>query len=499
MKTTVEEILSLISTVNESDKVLITKAFNFAKKAHKGQKRFSGEPYFIHPFEVAKILALMKADTETIAAGLIHDTLEDTGVTAEEIEKEFGKNILFLVEGVTKLGRVRYQGMERHTESLRKFFMAMAEDIRVVTIKLSDRLHNIRTLEHVRPDKQKRIALETLEIYAPIANRLGIWKLKGMLEDASFPYVYPEEYKKVVALRRTKGKETIKRLEKVYKNIQTELVKNNLPDARIDYRIKYLYSLYRKLEEKGMDIDQIYDISAMRVIVKDVSECYQVLGIIHSMWKPVANRFKDYIAIPKPNGYQSIHTAVFTGDGIVEIQIRSEEMHHEAEYGSAAHITYDENGKANPNKKLGKKSRWINQLLEAQKNLEGPEEFLKTLKEEFFKEHIFVFTPKGDVVEMPTEATALDFAYAIHSDIGDHAAGAKINGKFVALNTTLNNNDVVYIETKEKSHPTNKWFSYVETNSAKRHIRSFIQKQNENSFGILSKLNILNRNKNKTK
>jgi len=491
MNTDVKEIIGLLPNITESDKELINKAYNFSLKAHEGQTRFSGEPYFVHPFEVAKILASMKADIDTIVAGLIHDTLEDTPVTAEDIEKEFGKNVLFLVEGVTKLGKVKYQGMERHVESLRKFFMAMAEDVRVVMIKLADRLHNIRTLDHVRPDKQKRIALETLEIYAPIANRLGVWKLKGMLEDASFPYIYPDEYKQVVTLRKTKGKETLKRLEKVHKSLHREIAKNGLTEATIDYRIKYLYSLYKKLKEKGMDIDQIYDISAMRIIVKNVAECYQVLGVIHSMWRPVPGRLKDYIATPKPNGYQSIHTAVFTGDGIVEIQIRSTLMHNEAEYGLASHITYDETGKPKKGEKLTKKTRWINQLIEAQRDVKGSEEFLITLKEDFFKDNIFVFTPEGDVIELPVGATVLDLAYAIHSDIGDHASGAKVNGKFVSLNTSLHNNDVVFVETKEKNHPTSKWFEYVKTNNAKRHIRSFLYKETKAKPGIFGKLALL--------
>ncbi len=494
MSTDIKELFDLIPELKDKDKAILLKAYTFAEQAHKDQTRFSGEPYFVHPFEVAKILATMKADIETITAGLIHDTLEDTPVTEKDIEREFGKNILFLVEGVTKLGKLKYQGMERHVESLRKFFMAMAEDVRVVMIKLADRLHNIKTLEHVRPDKQKRIALETLEIYAPIANRLGIWKLKGMLEDASFPYVYPEEYKQVVALRKTKGKETLKRLEKVYKSLQRELAKNNLADAKVDYRIKYLYSLYNKLKSKGMDIEEIYDISAMRIIVNDINECYRVLGIIHSMWRPVPGKLKDYIATPKPNGYQSIHTAVFTGDGIVEIQIRSKEMHQEAEYGLASHLTYDETGKPKSGGKLAKKTKWLNQLLEAQADLKKPEEFLQTLKTDFFQEHMFVFTPKGDVIELPRGSTVLDFAYTIHSEIGDHASGAKVNGKFVSLNTELKSNDVVYIETKEKNHPTGKWFDYVKTGNAKRHIRSFLHKEQKAKTGFLKKLNILRRN-----
>ncbi len=489
-----EEIYKLIPDSNETDRQLIAKALKFATKAHQGQKRFSGEPYIIHPFEVAKILADLKADPEMIAAGLLHDTLEDTPTAKEELQREFGDKILFLIEGVTKLGRLKYQGLERHVESLRKFFIAMAEDIRVVMIKLADRLHNIRTLEYVREDKQYRIALETLEIYAPIANRLGIWKMKGMLEDGSFPYVYPEDYAQVTKLRKTKGKETIKRLEKIYRNLRKELSKYDLADVQIDYRIKYLYSLYKKLKNNDMDIDRIYDISAIRVIVDDIQQCYQVLGIIHAMWKPVPDRLRDYIATPKPNGYKSIHTAVFTGDGIVEIQIRTKQMHTEAEYGIASHVAYEESGKnTKTGGSLSRKTRWIGNLLEAQKNINDSTEFLNTIKNDFFKDHIFVFTPKGDVIELPIDSSVLDFAYEIHSDIGNHAHGGIINDKFVSLDTKLQNNDIVEIETREKSHPSPRWAKYVKTDNAKRHIRLYFQQQGYHlgRLGFLKKLNIL--------
>jgi len=471
-----QDIVSLMKNQSENDKQIIARAFAFAQKAHEGQYRKSGEPYFIHPYEVAVLLANFNLDAETIAAGLLHDTIEDTGTTLEDLEKNFGKKIAFMVDGVTKLGKLKYKGLARHAESLRKLFVAMAEDIRVIVIRLADRLHNVRTLQYVEKDKQKRIALETLEIYAPLANRLGMWKLKGLLEDASFPYVYPKEYQQVIALRKTKGKETIKRLEKIYRTLQKTLSKRGLPTAVIDYRIKYLYSLYTKLKRKDMNIDEIYDISALRVIVDSIEQCYQVLGIIHGLWRPVPGKLKDYITNPKPNGYQSIHTAVFTGEGgIVEIQIRTKAMQHEAEYGLASHVVYDETGKpqqGGKNEKLAKGMKWILDLIEWQKEVHESEEFLTGLKTDFIHDRIFVFTPKGDVVELSKDSTVLDFAYAIHSAIGDRASGAWMNGKYVSLDTPLINKSTVDIETKKTNRPNAKWLDFVKTSLAKRHIRN---------------------------
>src|SRR5680860_592286 len=354
----------------------------------------------------------------------------------------------------------------------------MAKDIRVIVIRLADRLHNVRTLQYIEPEKQKRIALETLEIYAPLANRLGMWKMKGLLEDASFPYAYPKEFKTVVALSKTKGRETIKRLVKIYRTLQTTLTERKFKDFVIDYRIKYLYSLYMKLKRNDMDINSIYDISALRVIVKDVEQCYQVLGIVHSLWRPVSGKLKDYIATPKPNGYQSIHTAVFTGEGnIIEIQIRSQGMQHEAEHGAASHLLYDETGKpkeGGSEKQLAKSVKWIHELIEWQKEVKESSEFLLALKTDFIHDRIFIFTPKGDVIELPKGSTVLDFAYAIHTDIGDHAFGAKVNGKFVSLNTELKNKSTVSVETQKSSQPTIKWLDYVKTSMAKRHIKNIL-------------------------
>ncbi|HYC83295.1 MAG TPA: TGS domain-containing protein, partial [Candidatus Paceibacterota bacterium] len=325
--------------------------------------------------------------------------------------------------------------------------------------------------------KRKRIAIETLEIYAPLANRLGMWRIKGMLEDGSFPYAYPEAYKKVVALRKTKGRETIKRLEKIYRTLGRELAERGHKDFQIDYRVKYLYSLYKKLLDHNMDIERIYDISALRLIVTTEEECYQALGVVHSLWRPVPGRLRDYISSPKPNGYKSIHTAIFTSDGsVAEIQIRTKAMQEEAEYGNAAHLAYAESGKPAEGGKLPRSLKWIQELIEWQKHVHEHEEFLTGLKTDFFQDRIFVFTPKGEVIELPAGATPIDFAYSIHSDIGNHTSGAKVNGKFVALHTPLEQGDIIEIETKKASKPSHKWLEYAKTAGARKHIRMSLQK-----------------------
>jgi len=334
-----QDIFVLVPDINEDDKAIITKAFDFSKKAHKTQERNSGEPYFNHLFEVARHLARMNADPVTIAAGLLHDVLEDTNVTEEELIKEFGNEIVFLVQGVTKLGHLKYKGVIRHAESLRKFFIASAHDIRVVIIKLADRLHNISTLEHIPKDKQQRIAIETLEIYARLADRLGMGNIKSQLEDMAFPYAYPEEFEKVTTLLKDYTSFTEPHLAQVAATLKEELTILEADVTRLDYRVKHLYSLWQKLKDNDYDITKIYDILALRILVPTVSDCYHALGIIHGLYKPLPGRFKDYIALPKPNGYRSLHTTVFDGTGeIVEIQIRTKGMHHEAEYGISSHL-----------------------------------------------------------------------------------------------------------------------------------------------------------------
>lgn len=462
----------------ENEERWIEKAYNFAEKAHEDQKRASGEPYFIHVFEVAKTLAKLGMDSKTIVAGLLHDTIEDGHATEEQIDEEFGKEVLFLVNGVSKLGKLKYRGRERHVESLRKFFVAMAEDVRVIIIKLADRLHNVSTLEHLKPEKAKRIALETIEIHAPLANRLGMWKLKGELEDLAFPYAYPEEAKNVEKLLKQKSRADEKSLEQIYKSLQKELTKNGIKAIKISYRVKGLYSLYKKLKNTDMDIDKVYDLVALRVIVPNIEDCYKVLGIIHGSWRPIPGRIKDFIALPKPNGYKSLHTTIFTGNGgIAEIQIRTPEMHDQAEYGVASYFAYKENlfDKNNGDTKIS----WIEQFKELQKNVSNPENFLKNLKIDFFSKRIFVFTPAGDVIDLPEGSNAIDFAFAVHSDIGNHISGAKINGKFTSIYTELKNGDIVEIETNAKVNPTTKWLDSAKTTLARRHIKKYLD---ENSL-----------------
>ena len=342
----VKEIIDLIEGgVNKKDEELINKAYKFTENAHLGQKRLSGEPYFFHVFETAKILAKFGMDIQTIVAGLLHDVLEDTKTAEEEIKKEFGDDILFLIKGVTKLGTLKYRGHERHVESLRKFFVAMANDLRVVIIKFADRLHNLRTLEFVPEEKRRRIAVESIEVYAPLANRLGMGKLKGDLEDAAFPYAYPEEYKQIEEIIKEKKGLYEKHLTEISEELKKEFKKNKIKFVEINYRIKHKYSLYKKLLKYDMDIEKIHDIVALRVVVDTVEECYRVLGLVHSIWNPLPGRIKDYIAVPKPNGYRSIHTTIFTGlGGVADIQIRTREMHAEAAYGIAAHFAYKEQG-----------------------------------------------------------------------------------------------------------------------------------------------------------
>jgi GTP pyrophosphokinase len=461
----IREIISLMQNPTDADIALIQKAYDFAKKSHEGHERKSGEPYFNHLFQTAKNIAELHMGSATIAAGFLHDTIEDTEVTGQEIEKEFGKDILFLVEGVTKLGKLKYQGRERYNESLRKLFIAMSQDIRVLIIKLCDRLHNIETLEHVKKEKQLRIAKETLDIYAPLAYRLGIKKLQRSLEDNAFKYVYPQEYDEIQKLLKKKREEIERHLDEFQKKLRKVLVENNVKDFKIDYRVKSLYSLFKKIKKYKGNVEAIYDISALRVTVQEISDCYKVLGIVHGAWRPLPERIKDYIATPKLNGYRSIHTTIFTGDGaIIEVQIRTEQMHQEAEYGVASHISYKE----------GKKTaNWINKLSDYHK-IDG-EEFVESVKTDFFEERIFVFTPLGDVIDLPKGSSVIDFAFAIHTDIGEHISGAKVNGKFVSITTELNMGDRIEVETKKNARPSAKWVEHCKTTIARRKILNYLE------------------------
>ena len=477
MAITLTELTQKIThLITEEEKASITKAYLFAQKAHDGQKRYSGEPYFNHVVRACENLISLGVDTKTLVAGLLHDTVEDCGIKPELIEKEFGKEIAGLVTGVSKLGGLKYQGHARYAENLRHLFIATANDIRVILIKLADRLDNTRTLQYVPKEKQKRIALETLEIYASLAHRLGIGKVKSELEDIAFSFAYPEEYKKVEQLIKERGGERERYIKKVYASLVKEFAKLDIQNTSINYRIKDKYSIYKKLLREEMDVAKIYDLYALRVIVSTIEECYKILGIIHSMWKPLPGRIKDYIANPKVNGYQSIHTTVFTGDGgIAEIQVRTKKMHQEAEYGIAAHLIYKEVGVTAKIKNIEERLTWLSKVKELEATHNEPEEFLKHLKFDLFEKQIFAFTPKGDVIELPEGSTALDFAFVIHSEIGEHTAGVKINGKFVSLDTKLTNGNIVEVQTKPGSHPTRKWLDYVETGFARKYIKNYLR------------------------
>lgn len=506
--TTVKEIIGKMSDPSAEDIAFVEKAYEYSKKAHEGQARYSGEPYFVHASATAKILAEYGMDATTIAAGLLHDAVEDGRVSRAEMEKEFGKELLFIVDGVTKLGTHKYRGAERHAESLRRLLVATASDIRVLIVKLADRKHNMQTLEHVPEHKRRRIALETLEIYAPIADRLGMGKMKNNLEDLGFPYVDPDASSHAAEVRKLKTQETEDGLAKVQKELKQELMKKGLTKLRVDIRMKGLWSLHQKLKRKNDDINLIHDIAALRLVVPTIEDCYTTLGLVHSLYKPLPGEFKDYIAFPKPNGYQSLHTTVVTPEaGIVEIQIRTEEMHRRAQFGIASHMTYKQLGKGV--EKLGKevqKSRfsslsfswvrslipslmkvskkedgakgvtkvppWLAELADAHTEAAGTREFVEGLKEDFFSHRVFVFTPQGDVIDLPAASTPIDFAYAIHSDLGDHIQGAKVNGKLVSFDTALGNGEVVEIIRRDSAHPSAKWLDIARTSLARRHIRA---------------------------
>lgn len=477
---TLNQLLHTIKTNNpKADLDMVELAYEFAEKAHAGQKRLSGNPYIQHPLATAIKLAEMKLPTSLIIAGLLHDIPEDTNYTLKDIQDNFGRDVASMVAGITKLGKIKYRGIERYVENLRKMFIAMAADLRVIVIKFADRLHNLETLEYQPPAKQLRIARESLEIYAPIANRLGMGELKGKLEDKSFLYVYPKEYKWLKEIIAGTYEERERHLKKVIRLIKKELKRRGVKYISIHGRTKHLYSLYKKLLRLDKDISRVYDLVACRIIVRDISECYTVLGIIHTVLKPLKGRIKDYIAQPKPNGYQSLHTTVFSPDGeIVEIQIRTQEMHNEAEWGIASHWHYDEMGSIAPTKKL----KWVKELIKIQQELEGKEKFIKSLEDlkiDIFQNRIFVFTPKGDVIDLPENSTPVDFAYYVHTDIGNKCSGAKINDQFISLNTPLNNGDMVeIIVDKKRKKPSRDWLGFVKTQNAKTKIKTALKKGN---------------------
>jgi GTP diphosphokinase / guanosine-3',5'-bis(diphosphate) 3'-diphosphatase len=473
----------------DPDLDLIKKAYVYSAKVHQGQIRKSGEPYLVHPLEVAGLLAEMRLDEASIVTGLLHDTIEDTLATKAEIADLFGAEIAELVDGVTKLSQFTAGNTqeEKQAENFRKMVVAMAKDIRVLLVKLADRTHNMRTLEHMSPEKQERIARETLDIYAPLANRLGIQWVKSELEDLSFKYLRPNDYGELAGKVEARAKERDKFIAEVVTLVEQKLTESGV-QAEVYGRVKHLYSIWRKMKLQNVDFEQIHDVIAFRVIVQNVAQCYESLGFVHSMWKPVPGRFKDYIAIPKPNMYQSLHTTVLgPGAERIEIQIRTQEMHRIAEEGVAAHWAYKEgkNGDAAPSPKDAAKFGWLRQLVEWQRDLTDPKEFLETVKVDLFADEVFVFTPKGDVKSLPRGATPVDFAYSVHSAVGEHCVGAKVNSKIVPLRYKLKNGDTVEILTSPTSHPSKDWLTFVKTSRAQTRIRSFIrQEERKRSYEI---------------
>jgi GTP pyrophosphokinase len=461
-----------------TDLGLIRLAFDFANEAHAGQYRSSGEPYILHPVQAAATLARMRVPASIVAATLLHDVPEDTARTVEDIRGVFGPDIASMVSGITKLGTLKYRGIERYIENLRKMFIAVASDVRVILIKFADRIHNLQTLDALPPEKRARIALESLEIYAPIANRLGLHELRVQLEDLSFKHVMPDEYDWVKGLM-TKvigGKQPY--TDRVKRLIEADLAAADVPFLKVGGRVKHLYSLYKKLLKHDRDIARIHDLVAMRVLVPEIADCYAALGHVQGRWKPVKDRFKDYIARPKANGYRSLHTTVFCEGGeIVEIQIRTGQMHDEAERGIAAHWQYDEQGKRSVPVQRDGSLTWVRNLNEVASEPEEEEELaerLGRLRIDVFSERIFVFTPKGDVIDLPQGATPVDFAYAIHSDIGDRAAFARVNDRQVPLDRALSSGDCCEIVTdKNRKGPNPDWLGFVRTGHARTHIKAY--------------------------
>ena len=484
-----QTIASLITKVKayipEADETMLLLAYDFAEKAHAGQTRASGQPYITHPLATAYNLADLKVDFPTILAGLLHDVPEDTSVTINEIEKNFGKETARLVNGITKLGLIKYRGMERYAENLRKMFIAMAKDIRVIFIKFADRLHNLETISFLEPEKQKRIAMETLEIYAPIADRLGMGEIKHKLEDLAFSTLQPAEYQWALSLRQEPLSRQMKNLEKIKKILEENFGKENIDYISLSGRSKRIYSLYKKLLQKDRDINRIYDLIALRVIVPNIQSCYTAIGIIHSLWSPLKGRIKDYIATPKPNGYQSIHTTVFATDGqIVEFQIRTANMHDQAEFGVAAHWHYKEKGSL---KLQAKQLKWIKELITIQKKVKDTEQYLQKIKLDVFNDRIYIFTPKGDVIELPEDASPVDFAYHVHTDLGNKCSGAKVNEQIAPLDSKLKSGDMVeIIVDKNRKKPNEDWARFVKTKTAKDHIRHAVNKNTRSLWGIKS-------------
>ncbi len=492
---TTEQFIEDLKTINEKyDDPMVVKAFDIANNLHNGQMRKSGEPYIIHPIAVAKILASFGMDTETVVAGLLHDVVEDTEYTREQLVEDFNEEIALLVDGVTKLGNIKYDSKEElQAENFRKMFLAMSKDIRVLIIKLADRLHNMRTMEFMPPHKRKEKSAETLEIYAPLAGRLGIYSIKFELEDLAFKYLHPSDYESLSVQVNKRKEEREKIVDQLIDEISDELDKSNF-HYDVMGRSKHLYSIYKKMTIQHKQLDEIFDLIAIRVIVNSVKDCYAVLGLVHTRWTPIPGRFKDYIAMPKPNMYQSLHTTVLDDNGDpFEIQIRTYEMHRIAEYGIAAHWKYKEGKGDQSNGTSEQKLAWLRQALEWQKETDDSMEFLETLKMDLFDNQVFVFTPKGDVIELPAESTPLDFAFKIHTDVGIRCVGAKVNGKMVTIDHKLKTGDIIDIITSANSAgPSMDWLNIAKSSQAKNKIRNWLRKANKNDSLDRGKSNIAN-------
>jgi GTP pyrophosphokinase len=476
-KLTLEDIVAQIHTyAPQADVSILRKAYAFSEKAHAGQLRQSGEPFLQHPLAVANILTELKLDVPSIVAGLLHDVVEDTLHTKEELTREFGEDIAAMVDGVTKIGKIEFRSVqEKQAENFRKMIVSMAEDIRVILIKLADRLHNMRTLDALPQEKQERIAQETLEIYAPLANRLGIGWIKSELEDLCLRYLKPDIYLSLVKKVKTGREEREKYMESVIETVQKELAQNRFA-GKVTGRYKHLFGIYHKMEKRGIPFEEVYDLMGIRIITDTKMNCYAILGLIHSLWRPVPGRFKDYIAIPKSNLYQSLHTTVVGPEGRhVEFQIRTEEMHRIAEEGIASHWTYKEGGTLNP--KDERTFAWLRQLVEWQQELSDTRQFMDSVKTDLFTDVVYIFSPRGDVKELVKGATPIDFAYAIHTEVGNHCVGAKVNGKIVPLRYQLKSGDTVEILTSPTHVPSKDWLKIVKTSKAKAKIKHLIKEE----------------------
>ncbi len=494
----IESLIEDIKKYNtNSDFGIVRKAYNFAYRLHQGQKRLGGEDYIEHPFEVAKILVDMHADVSTICAALLHDCIEDTKINMNQIEREFGDEISSLVEGVSKIMKVDFKtGEDYGAENIRKVLFATTKDVRVILIKLADRLHNMQTLKHFREDKQKRISKETMEIYSPIAHKLGMWTMKGMLEDLSFKYLEPKAYSEIKMKINEKREKREEKKEKIINILEEKLNQNHI-NANVSGRAKYFYSIYRKMKQKNKSFDEIFDLIAVRIIVENKSDCYRTLNLIHQIWEPVPGRFKDYITNPKPNGYQSLHSDVKTPLGVVlEVQIRTLNMHYKAKYGVAAHWRYKGTER---DKLFDRRIAWLEQILDWKRESKS-RDFVESLKIDLFQDEIVVFTPKGDPIILTEGSTPIDFAYEVHTDIGNHCSKAEVNNKIVPLNTKLNSGDIINIITQKNAKPSRNWLSFVVTNRAKSKIKQSLGMVSERDAKALRvaqesddyKINLLN-------